>query len=102
MGERGFEARHSQGTDWQMRRVLMLSARGVMMGLKLSPKSLGSVSKGWVHMKERTRLVGLGWDPPLGIPEVEDPKPWSLHWRGWKRQLSCEGKQLVSLGPFLE
>ena len=46
MGERGLEARHTQGTDWQMQRVLMLSASGVMMGLKLSSKSLGLTSKG--------------------------------------------------------
>ena len=40
------EARHTQGTDWQMLRVLMLSSSGVVMGLKLSSKSLGSASKG--------------------------------------------------------
>ena len=40
------EARHTQGTDWQMQRVLMLSASGVVMGQKLFSKSLGSASKG--------------------------------------------------------
>ena len=46
MGEGGLEARHTQGTNWQTQMALMLSARGVMMGPKLSSKSLGSVSKG--------------------------------------------------------
>ena len=40
------EARHTQGTDWQMQRVLMLSASGVVVGQKFFSKSLGSASKG--------------------------------------------------------
>ena len=44
VGEGGLK--HTHGTDWQMQRVLMLSARGAMKGLELSSKSFGSVSKG--------------------------------------------------------
>ena len=69
------EARHTQGTDWQMQRVLMLSASGVVMGLKLFSKSLGSASKGRGSNEGEDKIgwAGLGWDPPLGIPEVESP-----------------------------
>ena len=40
------EAKHTHGTDRQMQRVSMLSARGAREGPELSSKSFGSVSKG--------------------------------------------------------
>ena len=46
MGEGGLEAKHTHRTDWQMQRVLVLSARGALEGPELSSKSFGSVSKG--------------------------------------------------------